>query len=332
MRKLEIKRSLASVLMLLGLSASAWGYGLDGFSDSADFSNLMGPFDDNYPHWSWEGGNTDPNVGGGWSSDSLGNNVMSSYDIFPAQDTSYITDGDILTHVAIEDPQVASYSSGFYRVWGNHFYAPKGGSNNYAVFDPPQSTNDADGFTVEWRMKLRDPNTDTAYGLTNGYYLGWTVNECPNLYVRIGGYDNTDSEAKFPGGFNAPIADVTEWHTYRFAVLGDDGTGTIRANFYQDNTLVVEEMAVGAVGQIDANGRVLWCGTEWGSEIAGGQHTKQIDYVRVDTFGAYAPIPECGDFGYLDADLNQDCYVNLEDLAELGQEYLTCNNPADPGC
>ena len=218
-KKLKMKWLVGSVLMVLGLSTSVWGYGLDGFTDSTEFENQLGPYSQGYPYWAWEGG-ADPNAGG-WTRDNLGNDAMSHYDNFPAQDTSYSSDGDILTHIAMEDPQVASYSSGFYRAFNNHYYAPKGGSNNYGILE--QEVNDGDGFTVEWRFKLRDSNNDTAWGLTNGYYFGFNVDECPNLYVRIGGYDGTDSVAKFPGGLSVPIADVTQWHKYRFTVLGNDG-------------------------------------------------------------------------------------------------------------
>jgi hypothetical protein len=330
-KKLKMKWFLGSVLMILGLSTSVWGYGLDGYANSTEFKNLLGPYSQGYPNWAWEGGG-DPNAGG-WTRDNLGNDAMSHYDNFPAQDTSYSSDGDILTHIAMEDPQVASYSSGFYRAFNNHYYAPKGGSNNYGILE--QEVNDGDGFTVEWRFKLRDSNNDTAWGLTNGYYFGFNVDECPNLYVRIGGYDGTDSVAKFPGGLSVPIADVTQWHKYRFTVLGNDGSGTIRANFYQDTTLVIEEMAVGVVDQVDTNGRVLWCGAEWGSDIAGGQHTKQIDYVRVDTFGAYAPPPEnCGDQGtvYMAADTNKDCVVDYHDFAEIADGLGRCTDPANLDC
>lgn len=330
-KKLKMKWFLGSVLMVLGLSTSVWGYGLDGYANSTEFKNLLGPYSQGYPSWAWEGGG-DPNTGG-WTRDNLGDDAMSAYDNFPAQDTSYISDGDILTHIAMEDPLISSHSSGFYRAFNNHYYAPKGGSNNWGILE--SETNDGDGFTVEWRVKLRDSNNDTAWGLTTGYYFGFNVDECPNLYVRIGGYDGTDSVAKFPGGLVVPIADVTQWHKYRFTVLGNDGSGTIRANFYQDTTLVIEEMPVGVVDQVDHNGRVLFCGTEWGSEIAGGQHTKQFDYVRVDTFGAYAPPPEnCGDQGtvYMAADTNKDCMVDYHDFAEIADGLGRCSDPANLGC
>ena len=280
---MKMNRVSLMCVLVLAISGVAFGYGLDvgpgpgGTKDSADFSNLLGPYGDGYPYWSYEGGAV-----ANWAEDNLGYNQMSAYD-----GANFSSDGSIMTHVA--DETSASFSTGMYRPFSNHYYTPAGGSNNYALWG--LTTNDADGFTVEWRVKLRDPANDTAWGLTSGYYFGFNVDEAANLYVRLGGYDDTDSVAKFAGGLNVPIADVTEWHNYRFAVLGDDGTGTIRANFYQDATLIAPAIPVGTAGTTDS-GDYLWNGTEGGSDIAGGVHSSYIDYVRIDAQGAYAPIPE----------------------------------------
>jgi len=32
------------------------------------------------------------------------------------------------------------------------------------------------------------------------------------------------------------------------------------------------------------------------------------------------------------ADINEDCYVNIQDLAELADDWLLCNNPGQSGC
>ena len=43
--------------------------------------------------------------------------------------------------------------------------------------------------------------------------------------------------------------------------------------------------------------------------------------------------PTCSEVGfYHDGDLNQDCTVNLEDLAILAQDWLKCNDPQGEGC
>lgn len=43
--------------------------------------------------------------------------------------------------------------------------------------------------------------------------------------------------------------------------------------------------------------------------------------------------PSCQDVGiYLETDLNKDCYINLEDFALLADDWLLCNDPANPTC
>ena len=41
---------------------------------------------------------------------------------------------------------------------------------------------------------------------------------------------------------------------------------------------------------------------------------------------------ECGALGYLDSDLNGDCYVDFEDFAKLALTWTQCNNPVDLDC
>ena len=40
----------------------------------------------------------------------------------------------------------------------------------------------------------------------------------------------------------------------------------------------------------------------------------------------------CGDWGYLPADLNRDCLVNLLDFAKFAESWLYCTDPNKPGC
>lgn len=42
--------------------------------------------------------------------------------------------------------------------------------------------------------------------------------------------------------------------------------------------------------------------------------------------------PGCGDWGYLDSDLNLDCYTNLADFAQVAAEWLECTEPSETGC
>jgi hypothetical protein len=42
--------------------------------------------------------------------------------------------------------------------------------------------------------------------------------------------------------------------------------------------------------------------------------------------------PECGDWGYLPTDFNQDCYVGIEDLAHFATTWLGCTDPVNEDC
>jgi hypothetical protein len=56
-----------------------------------------------------------------------------------------------------------------------------------------------------------------------------------------------------------------------------------------------------------------------------------IDEVRISdivrtSFGA----PECGSWGYYLGDVNKDCYVDINDFAEMAKNWLGCTHPVDP--
>lgn len=40
----------------------------------------------------------------------------------------------------------------------------------------------------------------------------------------------------------------------------------------------------------------------------------------------------CGDNGYQDGDLTDDCEANLSDFAEIAEEWLMCTDPKDESC
>ncbi|MBN1125337.1 MAG: hypothetical protein JXA82_10040, partial [Sedimentisphaerales bacterium] len=50
------------------------------------------------------------------------------------------------------------------------------------------------------------------------------------------------------------------------------------------------------------------------------------------TFSVVSPEPRCGDLDhpYPPGDANKDCYVNLQDLALMAQNWMTCTNPNPP--
>jgi hypothetical protein len=58
-----------------------------------------------------------------------------------------------------------------------------------------------------------------------------------------------------------------------------------------------------------------------------------LPYPQGQNYTTDVPL-ECGDPGtqYKAADINQDCYVNLKDVAVLGQEWLKCTDPNNAAC
>ena len=67
--------------------------------------------------------------------------------------------------------------------------------------------------------------------------------------------------------------------------------------------------------------------------------------MNIDPAGTILPMylrPECGDWGYYDTDINQDCYVNFPDYASSAtifenlvvfvQDWLKCTDPTGTGC
>lgn len=53
-----------------------------------------------------------------------------------------------------------------------------------------------------------------------------------------------------------------------------------------------------------------------------------LDNIYISDFVPLA----CGDWGYLDADLDKDCYVNIKDIALLAQSWLACTDPLGTDC
>ena len=90
---------------------------------------------------------------------------------------------------------------------------------------------------------------------------------------------------------------------------------------------------------------------EYGRHWSHTQHSafslSDIDYVLADidpkiiytddgATNRYVPVlvedNECGAWGRIAEDLNYDCYVDLEEVAQISAEWLNCNDPFVSGC
>jgi hypothetical protein len=83
------------------------------------------------------------------------------------------------------------------------------------------------------------------------------------------------------------VADISQPHNYRFAILGDNGAGKLTMNVYQDDTVVAANVEIGNVPT--SIYWENWTATEWETS---DQITWQLDYIRYDTAGGFTPIPE----------------------------------------
>jgi hypothetical protein len=247
--------SLCVVSVLL-FSGMALGYGIDGTLESADFTNNLGVWP-GYATWSFEGGTVANPI-----EDSEGNGG-SVYDAL----ANYSSDGSVLNHT--DSPGASA-------------------SGHYDYLNPILRPDAANGYTWEFRAKW---NNLGVYNTLIGHFWAFeTIGDYQGSNIRFtDGYWTGDQSRAKVGGVTYDIADMADWHTYRIAVLGDDGTGTVKANFYQDTTLIAEEFIVGSTTS-DSGAAIAWMGVNWAWEV--GQVNVDLDYFRIDANGAWAPIPE----------------------------------------
>ena len=242
--------------LLFGAGGSAFGaYGLDGIRDSADFLNQLGPYP-SYGNWSYEGGTVANPM-----EDGLGDNQFSFYPMRAGN--TFVSDGDVMTMTILD---YNSGSQGFYNVnrWGSHAYWPDVAAN---------------GMTVEWRMKF---SSDNWSGGGTGFQFE-LVDGITEWYMNLKG-DSVGAGTLLlqPTGETVAV-DTDLWHNYRLVVLGTDpGDSQHKAHVYLDDELVFDFFTSGGWSPKQLSM------VEWGY-MTGAVST---DYIRIDTTGAYAPIPE----------------------------------------
>jgi len=272
-------RKIIVLMCVLMIATTAFGYGIDGTLDSSGFQNLYYTTRDgvsDYFNYSYEGGTPGAPLGArisGWDSTA---NHFSSYD--NAADTNlYNSDGSTLTHTPATN--WGYNSTGFYKPFNNGYYVPQGTKNAYGLWN--SSTNDGDGFTIEWRIKL-----GAHHGLT-GLSMQFDVTDARDGWMRLKGQTMTT----VAGTVNLPT-DPNQWNTYRLAVLGADPGDpcAIMGNFYQNNDLLFGgPVQVGTAHTVSPDS-YLWAMVDFGDALY--YYDTETDYIRFDVMGAWAPIPE----------------------------------------
>ena len=299
MRNARIVEAVLVLFLMLAVVPCGFGYGIDGMRSSEDFVNSMGP-SPGYGEWAFEGGTpADP------LQDVLGNG-SSSYDTV----ANYSHDAN--------DP-----------VFMNHTDSPGGNLSGPYKYANGFSPLGADKYTMEWRMRV---NNLAIYDNLIGWFWGmYTDDGSWGLRFLSGYWTNYVDLVNYPGGQVELPYSINEWRTYRVTVLGEDpdDPGVIKANFFQDGVLLAEEFVVDDWG----SNCIVWMGVNWNWEV--GQIDADVDYVRVDSTGAWAPVPEkCGDYGteYEASDINGDCYVDLGDYEQVASDWMRCTDPANGAC
>ncbi len=201
----------------------------------------------------------------------------------------------------------------------------------------PDDYNDADGFSFMLiPTLLNDTNGTSGYGsypnffaeepkLSKVFAIGFEVwkwppgQPCDRIYISWDG-------EWFPEGEPIDVSIDLDNGAFHRAIIelrssGDDSllTFTIEPNIYQPNAadplIIAENLRIPGLkpyeNRVEFIGRCGW----WNRDI-----NTDIDNIKV----TYKPqICDC----FLPADLNQDCEVNLEDVAVLANDWLrTCDS------
>ena len=122
-----------------------------------------------------------------------------------------------------------------------------------------------------------------------------------------------------------------DWFTFVAAQDGDYGfslTGELNKGYksmriyWEDEFGVLNEVKHSYVWSDDTTSFTV-------NLSAGVIYVKLYDALGQYSFSVDSPEPRCGDLDhpYPAGDANQDCYVNLEDVAILATNWLTCSAP-----
>lgn len=148
--------------------------------------------------------------------------------------------------------------------------------------DVPDPINSDTGWTIETRFRI-DSATDPDRGVWEIYMRDNDGSNGP-LSTRIHFLSTGIDRDNSGNGVNAEVqADLTDdFHVVR--IVGHPGGGNL-TSVYLDGELVIDQLTSLSF----TNEEYLRIG-RWGGATRGG--TATIDYIRFDTTGAYAPIPE----------------------------------------
>ncbi|OHB58872.1 MAG: hypothetical protein A2Y12_00455 [Planctomycetes bacterium GWF2_42_9] len=238
-------------------------------------------------------------------------------------ETYYCSVGDgIFTIDTAKGPSAtegAYYSlPGEYSDFADEFY-------NFGEPQNPWNVNMAVGYTVEARFKVDAIQIPQDANFPDGKFAFW-------LYFQEGLHGQSNCIQVFPNKITAAnsstpnhlyTGDFTN-KFYTLRVVRNPGAVEDIQNVYDlylDNVLIVKGYASPANSSYNQDSFLF--GDAAG--LGGGTDIKvQIDYIRLDLTGAYAPA-------YLVTDINEDGFTNFADFAALAQNWLLGSDPEIEG-
>ena len=169
-----------------------------------------------------------------------------------------------------------------------------------------------------------------------------------------GGWNDLEHYSIYNGNFNPPtiktiITGLLPGETYRIRIIfgvtsapGQDGVWAglepNRTDWKWYNSLNGTDTGIWVPGRTGGEPPPSQYASLGDAVAEGGQITVWIGYGQTTFYDglSYDLITPCDiiqDQGWtLTADMNNDCYVNLEDFAELAIDWLRCYEPTDPMC
>ncbi|MBE0536642.1 MAG: hypothetical protein IH624_13330 [Phycisphaerae bacterium] len=185
-------------------------------------------------------------------------------------------------------------------------------------------TQVADANLVEWH--------DAYAGMVTVYVRDYAV---PGVKIREtdgltevseqGGADSYTLELLFPPTDKVTVTITTDGQT--LVDTGAGAAGTSQLVFTSANWNEAQTVIVSAVDDAVLEGDHTSVITHAVASLDGG-----YDGLTVRKITVHVEDNECGAWGYLPLDLNQDCVINIADLAEFAASWLECTQPYGDSC
>ncbi len=237
----------------------------------------------------------DSNIGPWYLNDDMGC-IVPQKGVWSYGWSTGITDFTLMdTYVYETYSQWRGYDAGgepIPHIWRNHDIPDLGVPSGWHGFHPP-SANSAAGWT---KFRWTAPASMSGKTATvRGEFVG--VDDGGTVSLKV---------VKVPAAPTGPDDYVT-----LFAIDDADADQSFQ-----------EFPTINAGDSVDV---MINCGSD-------GITTKDWTGVRVEILEG-SVLPTCQEQGiFMDADLNHDCYINLEDFAVIAANWLYCNDPFDPTC